>query len=313
MSNVSAEVLSNGEIAGQKIGEKSETFLARRRASCRHSVNTLLLLVPGMGYILGFAVLLFAIMAAQSFGALNPIGESVFTLSHWQNVFGRQFFDSLFYSLRTGLISSLLTLCVCYPLAMLISGSKLQKTLLALLKIPMFIPALVASFLMLNLVDYNGFVNTLLLALGVVKEPLRMRNDPYSIGVIFIQIWKNIPTQLIIMYSAILSVRKDVRDAAKNLGCRGLRLFWEITLPLTVSSALIAVLLVFIGVFGDFVVSKTAGPVYPNSLSLLLQAKASLFQDWGGAACIGVVMVFTAMLVVILYTYLVKLLARIGC
>ena len=50
MPDVSAEVLLNVEIAGQKTGEKSQTFRARPRVSCRCSAKTLLLLVPGCLY-----------------------------------------------------------------------------------------------------------------------------------------------------------------------------------------------------------------------------------------------------------------------
>ena len=271
-----------------------------------------LLMAPGLLYIILCAAMLIAIMIGQSFGFFQITGDSGFTLQYWQSFFDRQFVDSLIYSLKTGILSSVLALCICYPLAVMISKSRMQKTLLALMKIPMFIPALVASFLLLNLVDYNGFINFILTGLGIVKEPLRMRNDKYAIGVICIQIWKNVPTQLIIMYSAVLSIRKDITDAAHNLGCRGLSYFIEIMLPMTISSALVAILLVFIGVFGDFAISSTAGPVYPNTLSSLLQMKVNLFYDWGQASCIGVVMVAVAIMVICLYTYLSRLLMRAG-
>jgi putative spermidine/putrescine transport system permease protein len=290
-------------------GDNAISKIARAR---RFLEKPFLMLIPGLGYIILVSLFLFGVMAAQSFGFFRLTDESAFTFSNWQNTFNEQFFDSLMYSLRVGILGSLIAMLLCYPLSMLIIESKGQKTLLALLRIPMFIPALVASFLLLTLVDYNGFINAVLLALGLIHKPLRMRNDSYAIGVIVMQIWKNLPIQMIIVYSSILSIRKDVRDAARNLGCRGLRLFWEITFPLTISSALVAILLVFIGIFGDFAISGTAGPVYPNSLSSMLQMKATLFGEVGQASCIGVIMVFVSILVIILYTWLAKQLTRVG-
>ena len=74
-----------------------------------------------------------------------------------------------------------------------------------------------------------------------------------------------------------------------------------ILLPLSIPGILIAVVLVFILTFGDYAITKVAGPVYPSSLSVLMYTKAFTLQDWGGAACIGVVIIVTSLLFVAIY------------
>lgn len=268
-----------------------------------------LLLIPGIGYIVFFVIASLYIMVAQSFGFYNYTGSSEFSLTFWQNVFTRTFFDDLWFSFRTALLTALVSIVICYPLSLLMQKIPGRKTFLSILKIPMFVPALVASFLIVNIIDYHGIINIVLVKLGFIEEPLRLRNDPAGIGALVVQIWKNVPFQMIIMYSAIEAVRKDVKDAAANLGANRFAILKEIILPITLPSALVAVIMVFIRTFNDFAISKTAGPYYPTSISNLMYLHAYTFGDWNTSACIGVMMMVTSIVFVSFYTYISKKIA----
>jgi putative spermidine/putrescine transport system permease protein len=226
-------------------------------------------------------------------------------------VFDQQFLDSLLYSLKIGIGSSMISIVICYPFVLILQKTKGKRILLSIMKTPMFIPALVGSFLIINIIDYHGIVNELLVFLRIIEEPLRLRNDKYGIGVLMIQVWKNVPFQMLIMSSAIESIRKDVVDAARNLGANIFSIIRHIILPLTLPSALIAVTLVFIGTFNDFAVSNTAGPLYPNSLSSLMLRNANVFGEWNLSACIGTMMMITTILLVSIYTLIAKRLEKL--
>ena len=269
------------------------------------------LLIPGLGFLAVFIGLSFVFMIMQSVGLLNYAGDTAFTMDFWNQFADKMFFDSLGFTIRTAVLSSLISIIICYPLAMLLQKSYGSKLLLSIIKMPLFIPALVGSFLIINLIDYHGLANQFLMWIGAINEPLRMRNDEWGIGVIAIQVWKNVPYQLILMYSALEAIRKDVKDAARNLGAGPFSLFKNIILPLTLPNALVAVILVFIKVFNDFAISSTAGPTYPYSLANLMYTKAYMFQDWGISACIGVVMMITSVTFVTAYTIIGKKLEKI--
>ena len=115
---------------------------------------------------------------------------------------------------------------------------------------------------------------------------------------------------MIIMYSAIESIRKDVIDAARNLGAGRVMLMKEVVIPITLPSAFIAVIMVFIGTFNDFAISSTAGPMYPVSLATLMHDYAYMYQDWNTSACVGVLMLLITVCGVIGYTWLQKKLER---
>ena len=263
-----------------------------------------LLLLPGIGYILVFLAVIFGFTVAQSFGYFNFTGESGFTTAHWAALWGQQLWDSLLYSLKVGLVSSFGSLILTYLMTFVLRGSYCRRTFLSFFKIPIFIPALVGSFLIINLFDYSGIVNFCLMKLGLIAEPIKFR-DGKSMGMVYVvQIWKNMPFQLLILYPAIDGVRRDIVEASRNLGASGIRSFFEVTFPLTVSTSIIAVILVFIGTFGDFSVSATAGPRYPFSVSRLMYYSAYSRYDWGLAACIALTMILLITVLVSVYTYI---------
>ncbi|WP_169313396.1 ABC transporter permease [Treponema primitia] len=264
------------------------------------------LLIPGLGYILFFLAGAVGMMIGQSFGFFNYTGSSSFSLKYWQNIITQSFTDDLFYSLKIAVFASFICIVLIYPLSLIIQKAPGKKTIVSLMKIPMFVPALVASLLVLNIIDYHGIINIVLIKLRIIEEPLRMRNDKWGTAALLIQIWKNVPFMMIIMYSAVEGVRKDIIDAARNLGAGRISILSQIVLPLTLPSALISVILVFIRVFNDFIISRTAGPLYPNTLSNLMHVTAYLYDDWHSAACIGCLMLITAVTFVSIYSYISK-------
>lgn len=269
-----------------------------------------LLLAIGIGYIVLMLCVAIYTMIAQSFGLYNYLGESRFTLDFWKGVFNKRFWDSAALSFRVAVLSSLIAMLITYPLAVYLQKQKFGKSIFAIIRIPYFIPALVAAFLIVNVIDYHGIINVILVGLGIVKEPLALRNDDNAIGLIIIQVWKNIPFEMIIMYSAIESIRKDVIDAARNLGANRLRVLTRVIIPITIPSAFMAIIMVFIGIFNDFAISSIAGPLYPTTLAGLMKAYAFSYYDWNTAACVGVMTLVFTILCVFGYTKLQKFIER---
>ena len=269
-----------------------------------------LLLLPGLGFVAVFLGAAIVMMVLQSVGFLNFTGESSFSLEYWENLFQANFYDNLLYSLKIAVCASLICIAIVYPISLIVKTMPGSKTWLSLLKIPMFIPSLVACLIITNVLSYNGILNAVLGGLGIIKEPLALRNDPWGVGALVTQVWKNIPFMLLIVYSSVESVRKDVLDAGRNLGAGRFRLFWEITLPLTMPSALVAVIMTFIKIFNDYTISRVMGPIYPSTLSNLMHKQAYLYNDWHSAACIGCLMMITAVTFVALYTWLGNRLTR---
>jgi len=261
-----------------------------------------LLVLPGAGFIFLFLAAAILMTFLQSIGLYTLVGESRLTGAFWLSLLDRTFFDSFLFSLKVGVGSAFGTLIFAYPLALFLRRQRFGARLIgSIVKVPLFVPALVAAFLILNILAFNGVLNSALMYAGIIDRPLKMLNDKFGWNVLAIQIWKNLPFQLLIIASVLQTIRTDIEDAARNLGANPFQVVLHILLPLSIPGILIAVVLVFILTFGDYAITKVAGPVYPSSLSVLMYTKAFTLQDWGGAACIGMVIIVTSLLFVAIY------------
>jgi putative spermidine/putrescine transport system permease protein len=266
-----------------------------------------LMLVPGVGFILFFITTAVLVTVARSFGLFSITGTSIFTLKNWAIVGTREVLDSVGFSLKMGVLSSVGTVLVAFPVALFFRKAGSGKRLLgSIIKIPLFIPALVASFLIVNLISYHGIVNETLVWLHVLKEPLRMLNDPFGWGVVFIQVWKNLPFVLLILSASLAGIHDDTVDAARNLGAGTWAVALRIYVPLAMSGILVAMILMFIKAFGDFPITSVAGPIYPSSIAFRMYTTATMFQEWDQSSVLGVIIIVTALVVVWGYSRLAE-------
>jgi putative spermidine/putrescine transport system permease protein len=276
-------------------------------------LQILLLLLPGAGFIFLFLASTLAMTLMQSVGAYSLIGDSRLTGEFWISVLDRTFLDSFLFSLKVGVASAFGTLLLAYPLALFLRHRGFgTRTIGSFIKIPLFVPALVAAFLILNVLAFHGVLNSALLALGVIDRPLRMLNDRFGWNVFAIQVWKNLPFQLLVISAMLETIQTDIEDAARNLGANPLQVILHVLLPLSLPGILIAVVLVFIMTFGDYAITRVAGPVYPSSLSVLMYTKAFTLNEWGAAACIGVVIIFASLVIIAIYARAAQAIARMG-
>jgi len=272
-----------------------------------HTLTILLLLFPGVGYIALMLAAALVMTVLQSMGLFNFTGVSKFGFQEWVEVFNQQTWDAFAYSTKVAFASSLMCMILAYPLALFLRRKFLaKKYFTAVIRMPLFMPALVAAFLILNVIAYHGIFNEFLIRLGIIREPLRLTHDDWGLGVIGIQIWKNLPFQTLIVTSVLASIQSDLENAAKNLGAGPWQVFRDILFPLSIPGIVTGVVLVFIGIFGDFAINTVAGPNYPPSLAIRMYTNAHTFNDWGQAACLAIIIIMSSMI----YAWIITRVAR---
>ncbi|UJF17985.1 ABC transporter permease [Vibrio sp. SS-MA-C1-2] len=255
-----------------------------------------LLLIPGIGMILMLMGSTFYMVVSQSFGYHNMMGESGFTLDYWKEAFvDAKLHKSLFYSIKVSVLGAIGATLIAYPLVLWLRKPFTGSTAItAILRAPMFIPGLVAAFLLVNVISYHGIINQLLMGLGITSKPIRMQNDDFGFGVIFLQIWKQLPFAMILLSGAVNSIRNDVLDAASDLGANAWRRFKSIVFPLSIPALQVSLILIFIGALGDYSFYSIAGPKNTYSLAMLMHITSTEFFEWNKGAVIAVVIMITA-------------------
>lgn len=265
--------------------------------TARRWATVLLLLTPGLGLILALIGTVVYIAVAQSFGYFSFTGESHGSFEYWGDVLGRKLFArSVRYSLYIGVVSAILSVALAYPVAIWLRkpfpGS---MTIGAMLKAPMLVHGLVAAFLFLNIVSYNGVLNQIMQGLGIWDGPHRLQNDRQGIGVLILQVWKNLPFALLLLTGAVQGISDEVLDAARDLGAGRWSRFRKVIAPLSVSAMQAALIIIFIGALADFSFQTIVGPTNVQSLAQLMV----FFKgrgDWHAAAVVAVALMALALI-----------------
>ncbi len=261
----------------------------------------LLLLLPGVGYLVLFFGLPLALALLTSLG-MGTIGTNQgFTLSHYAELFSNSVYrDGISYSLYISVVPTLVSLAVALPLAVTLQAAFPGKKLfLTLYKAPLVVPGIVAAFIVMILFDRGGEMSRILKPLGL-SLPKLVRDD-WSLGVIIALAWKSIPFMTLIIGGALASIPTDLALAARTLGASRLTVFWQIELPLALPGITAAVLLVFVGSTGAFAVPSLLGPIYPKPLSIWMYEAAYQKNDWGLATAMGIVLSAIACAVLLVY------------
>ena len=269
--------------------------------SKRSRIVLILLLVPGVGYLVVFFGLPLGLALLSSFGIGTIGAKSDPTLRHYVELFSsRTYRDGLVESLYLSIVPTAVSLVVAVPLAVALQASFPGKRLFSTLyKIPLVVPSIVAAFIVMILFDRGGMLSRMLLPFGL-QLPKLVR-DPWSLGVIIAMAWKAVPFMTLIIAGSVANIPDDLKAAARTLGAGRLTTFFRIELPLALPGITAATLLVFVGSTGAFAVPYLLGPIYPKPLSVWMYEEALQQNNWALASAMGIVLSAVACVVLIAY------------
>ena len=164
-------------------------------------------------------------------------------------------------SLTVSMLVTLATVVLAYPVAYFVSFSVTpsKKSLwLFLITIPFWTSYVIRVFLWKVILGYNGVINSGLLSLGVIDEPLQAIN--YNVGALVMTLaHAYAPFAILPIFVALEKIDRSLLEAGQDLGETRLRTFWRVTLPLSMPGVIAAVLIVFIPTVGDYVTPDLIG------------------------------------------------------
>lgn len=193
-------------------------------------------------------------------------------------------------SLKTAAISTFFCLLIGYPMAYAIARSPegLRPALLMLVILPFWTSFLIRIYAWIGLLSNNGIINNLLLGLGIIDEPLVMMNSQFAVyvGVVYTYL----PFMILPLYATLEKMDNSLLEAALDLGCRPLRAFFLITLPLSKPGIISGSMLVFIPVVGEFVIPELLGSSDTLMIGNVLWNEFFNNRDWPLASAVATVM-----------------------
>ena len=193
-------------------------------------------------------------------------------------------------SLRMAATATLLSLLLGYPMAYAIAraAARWRPLLLMLVILPFWTSFLIRVYAWIGLLKGNGLVNNLLLALGIVGEPLPLLNNAFSVGVALV--YSYLPYMILPLYATLEKMDPALIEAASDLGARPFRAFLQVTLPLSLPGIAAGCLLVFIPMVGEFVIPDLLGGPDTLMIGKVLWDEFFTNRDWPAAAAVAIAM-----------------------
>jgi len=242
-------------------------------------------------------VLAFAFLQRGAYGTV----EMQFTLDNISRVFDPLYMNTLWETVKIAVITTVLCLLIGYPFAYTITivDRKYRSILLLLATIPFWINFLVRSYAWIVILRSQGLVNTLLLKLGIINEPLNLLYNTPS--VILGMVYSLLPFMILPVYAAIEQLDKRKLEAAYDLGATPMKAFWNVTLPMTMSGVATGSILVFVSSIGMFVVSDVMGGSKVALIGNVIQNQFLGARDWPFGSALSIIVVLFSVLLIYLY------------
>ena len=246
-----------------------------------------LLLTPALVWLLLFLVAPLLIVVVVSLATRGPYGSTVydFTIQNYQraidSLYLRAYWRTIWIASATTMLSVIVSFPVAYYLA-LRAPENWKRPLLVLTVIPFWTSFLIRTYAWILLLRSEGVINSSLMNLGLINEPLKLLYS--DIAVLVGQVYGELPFMILPLYVAL--ERLDVRllEAAQDLGANRFWTFIKITLPLSKPGLIAGVVLVFIPSLGAFITPDLLGGAKSVMIGNLIQNQfTQLNQPFGSA------------------------------
>jgi len=270
-----------------------------------------------------FFLLPFAIMLAFSFlepGLYGGVEWNFYPYNYGRilgaPIGGGEQFDPVYLgiflnSVKLAATTVALSLLVCYPAAFWISRMQARhKTMVVfLVTLPFFSNLLIRVYAWLMLLKPTGFINSALMALGLIDHPLNMifTDVAVVIGMVYILV----PFMFLPLFASVERLDPALIQASHDLGATPFQTFRRVVLPLTLPGIVAGSIIVFIPALGNFIVPSFLGGSKVVMTGNLIERQFLQARNWPfGAALSMLIMAAVLILIVVYVTRIVRSNAR---
>jgi spermidine/putrescine transport system permease protein len=223
------------------------------------------------------------------------------TAESWYRLREHLYLQVFWQSLWLSGITTLICLLIGYPFAYIIA--KLPRlwrgVLLFLMIVPFWTNSLIRTYAIKLILGNKGLVNSLLLGLGVVDEPVQLLYTEFA--VIFGLVYVLLPFMVLPLVSGFDKLDETLLEAARDLGAGFWQRFRLIILPLTMPGVIAGSLIVFLPAMGMFYVADLLGGAKNLLLGNIIKNQFLVVRNWPFGAAFSVALILIMALLMWLY------------
>jgi spermidine/putrescine transport system permease protein len=214
---------------------------------------------------------------------------------------------TIFYSMVVTLICFVMAYPLAYFMAKIVNPRSLP-TLILLLFIPLWVSEVLRAFAWWIILAFKGPLNALLLAVGLIEDPIRWTNMGYT-GVVIGLIYTYVLFMLFPIYNAIQSLDTNQIEAAEDLGAPWWKIHWRIVLPHSKPGIASGSVMVFMLSAGSLLVPSILGSTTSQWFTQTIDQWFKDALDWNTASAYAFMLLLlcTVFVSIAMWVFKVKL------
>ena len=242
-----------------------------------------LLMMPGLAWLGLFMIvpcMLVFVLAFYERGTYGGIDWTAMTLENFRRAGDPLYLSIVLDSARIASIATVLAVLAGYPAAYAIARApqRWQTSLLFLAILPFWTNYLIRTYAWIVLLNPVGLINSILLYLGLISEPLTLLYNEFA--VVLGLIYNYTPFVILAIYSALQRLDPSYAEASRDLGAGAATTFIRITLPLTAAGVAAGAVFVFVLSIGNFVTPDLLGGGKLQMIGNLIYDQFLTARDW---------------------------------
>jgi len=186
---------------------------------------------------------------------------------------------------------ALLSILASYPLAYLVSFRvRRAKQLLFMLSIiPLWVSYLVRIIAWRTILGNKGVINSALLAIGAIREPLTfLLYNRFAVALTLAYIC--IPFVFIPLYTSLEKIPRNILEASSDLGAGELRTFFTVVFPLSLPGLVTGFIFAFIIALGDYIIPQQMGGTQGIMFGYIVWSQFGFSSNWPLGAALGFIL-----------------------
>ncbi len=204
-------------------------------------------------------------------------------------------------SLEVAVVATSILLLTGYPIAygMARLPKRWQGVAMMLVIVPFWTSFLIRIYAWINILQHDGLLNTVLLGLHIVSEPVVWLSTDTAmyLGIVY----SYLPFMILPLYATLARMEPALEEAASDLGASPSGVFWLVTFPLSLPGVAAGVLLCFIPIVGEFVIPDLLAGSNSLMIGQTLWLEFFTNKDWPVASASAIVLLVLLLAPLLLY------------
>lgn len=274
------------------LGENGKKPFSQRICDVK-GVKWIILVLPVLYVVLTMGIAMINILQK------SVVGNDGFTLEYFRKVLTEPLYiNVMLETLKIGVIVTLITLLLAYPMAYLSVRAKkpwMKRIVTGGVLIPYWISMLVRIFAWQIILSKEGIVNNILMKLGIINEPLTILYTTTAVVISLTHIL--LPNMFLSLQAKMEGIDENLTRAAEGMGAHPVRNFFDIFFPLSLQGIISGSLMVFVLALGFYIAPALLGGADNMMVSNLIETNMNNF-NWGVACALSLELLLIVFLII---------------